>query len=93
MEQDNIDLNEKLTEALKIGLKSRKKAYYLKGTNSKEQSLVSHASSFSQSYVSDLKDKISILENEKLELEEKIQYFVTKEIKVYNNGCYDDSVD
>ena len=83
-----MSLNEKLTEALKTGLKSRKKNYYLKNSSVSEDSSVS----YSQSYVYDLKKRIEVLENEKMELEEKIQSFLNKDINVFQKGSYNDDI-
>ena len=90
LERDVQDLSKKLSKALKAGLKSRKKNYYLKNDSKTEN--VSKSSSFGQSYVSDLLAQISILQNEKLELEEKVENFVNKEVQVYSNGSYNNSV-
>ena len=88
LEEEVEILNQKLTEALETGLKYRKKNSYLK----KKFGCLEPSSSYSESYVSALKNQISALENEKFELEEKINEFMTQEISVFKNGMYNDSV-
>ena len=46
----------------------------------------------SQSYVQGLKDQISYLENEKCELEEKIEEFTTQKISFFEKNKYSDII-
>ena len=84
-------LNKKLEEALKAGVKERKKRYYWKNL---AQRIVSKNgnSSFSQSYVDDLNEQIMYLQNEKLQLEEKMQEFVANKVNFFHNGKYGNNI-
>ena len=73
LEEENAELNESLDRALKTTLKLRKSVSHLKIQNRKVNEKFN-----SQSYVQSLKDQISYLENEKCELEEKIEEFTTQ---------------
>ena len=73
LEEENAELNESLDRALKTTLKLRKSVSHLKIQNRKVNEKFN-----SQSYVQSLKDQISYLENEKCQLEEKIEEFTTQ---------------
>ena len=88
LENEVESLNKKLQEALRNGLKQRKKNYYWKNVAHNN----STSDSYSQSYVDELNQQIRFLQNEKLELEEKIEEFVTQKVNFFHNGIYDDNI-
>ena len=78
LEVETKEWNKKLEKALKADLKERKKRYWknlVKRIASKNDN-----SSFSQSYVDELNKQIMYLQNEKLQLEERMQDFVTSKV-------------
>ena len=85
LEEENAELNESLDRALKTTLKLRKSVSHLKIQNRKVNEKFN-----SQSYVQSLKDEISYLENEKCELEEKIEEFATPKISFLEKNKYSD---
>ena len=89
LEAETSDLNEQLELALKKGLRARKsKSHwkcFVKNTSIDENK-------FSQSYVDELNEQIAFLQNQKLELEEKLDIFMKKEVSFFHNGKYDDSI-
>ena len=91
LEVDHENLNKTLETALKDGLRHRKKISFLKSKLRNSNS--SSNDSFSQSYITELKEKIKILENEKLELEEKINDFTnSSSIQLFHNGKYNNNI-
>ena len=71
---------------MKAGLKERKKRYWK--NLAKRNASKNDNSPFSQSYVDELNEQIMYLQNEKLQLEERMQDFVPNKINFFHNGKY-----
>ena len=91
LEVETKELNKKLEEALKASMKERKKRDYWKNLAKKNASKNDN-SSFSQSSVDELNEQIMYLQNEKLQLEERMQDFVANKVNFFHNGKYDDNI-
>ena len=75
---------------MKAGLKERNKRYWK--NLAKRNASENDNSSFSQSYVDELNEQIMYLQNEKLQLEERMQDFVANKVNFFHNGKYDDII-
>ena len=75
---------------MKAGLKERKKRYWK--NLAKRNASKNDNSPFSQSYVDELNEQIMYLQNEKLQLEERMQDFVANKVNFFHNGKYDDNI-
>ena len=76
---------------MKADIKERNKRYYWK-KRAKKMLQKNDNSSFSQSYVDELNEQIMYLQNEKLQLEERMQDFVANKVNFFHNGKYDDNI-
>ena len=84
-------MKKKLEEALKVVFKERKKRSYWKNLVKRNASK-NDSSSFSQSYVDQLNEQIMYLQNEKLQLEERMQDFVANKVNFFHNRKYNDNI-
>ena len=80
LEVETKKLNKKLEEALKAGAKERKKIYYWKNFAKR---IASKNDNSSFSYVDDLNEQIMYLQNEKLQLEEKMQESLANKVNFF----------
>ena len=81
---------ENLDEVLKAVLKERKNRYCWKNL-SKRNASKNDNSSFSQSYADQLNNQIMYLQNEQLQLAERMQDFVANRVNFFHYGKYDDN--
>ena len=83
LQTENDNLSEKLEEALKVGLKLRKKKNYLSNKLAKQNP---PAKVFPQFYVDELNQQLQFLEDEKNKLEEELENFMSEKVSFFHNG-------
>ena len=86
---ENDNLSEKLEEALKVGLKLRKKKNCLSNKLAKQDP---PAKVFLQSYVDELNEQIHFLEDGKNKLEEELENFMSEKVSSFHHGKHDECI-
>ena len=85
-------MNKLLDESLIWKTKHQKLKWYLKFTMERKNNKNEILGTSYDARISELKQQVSILENEKCEVEEKLSSYMEGLIKIKENGHYNDTV-